>query len=133
MLVSLVFVGGCGGEPFERQVVAGKVTYNGQKVTGDILFVPVGSVAGPTSGGQIANGEYRVDHNGGVPVGKHQVRIRGFLGDMASAPPSDPNGENPNLPAVPPEFYSASKIEVDIAPGGSQVEQDFALTPGAPW
>lgn len=125
----LVEVAGCRREGLERQVLYGRVTYNGQKVTGgDILFVPLGETSGPTTGATIHNGEYRADHRGGVPVGKHQIRVRGFLGEIPPTPQGGP--DNVSYPTVPAEFYTASTIEIQLEPGSAEVEKHFDLLSG---
>ncbi len=120
---------GCRQDDLDRQVLYGRVTYNGQKITGgDILFVPVGDTVGPITGATIHNGEYRADHRGGVPIGKHTIRVRGFLGEVPATPQGGP--DNITYPTVPPEFYTASKIEIELVPGSTQGEKHFDLLSG---
>ena len=61
---------GCGSSA----VVSGTVTYEGQAVQkGSIAFLPVNGV-GPSTGGLIVNGQYRVEH---LSPGKKLVQIIG--------------------------------------------------------
>lgn len=127
--VAAVLFVGCSKQDENRQVLYGRVTYDGQQVTGgDIFFVPIGGTQGPTTGAAVTNGKYRADHGGGVPMGKHQVRIRGFLGEMPPTPQGGP--DNVTYPTVPNEYYTDSKIEVDVVPGATQGEKNFDLLPG---
>lgn len=128
LLVALAMTG-CGGDGLERQVLYGRVTYNGQKVTGgDILFVPMGDTAGPITGAKVDHGEYRADHQGGVPVGRHQIRVRGFLNEIPPTPQGGP--DNIVYPTVPTEFYTHSTIEIELTPGAAQAERHFDLLTG---
>ena len=127
ILLSLLSMLGCGGDDLERQVVYGRVSFNGEQVTGgDILFVPIGDTKGPTTGAKINDGQYQADHRGGVPIGRHQIRVRGFLGELPPTPQGGP--DNIVYPAVPVEFYTASTIEITLESGEKQVEKNFDLT-----
>ncbi len=129
LLLTVAASAGCGGDGLQRQVLYGRVTYDGQKVTGgDILFVPRGDTTGPTTGAKIEDGQYRADHRGGVPVGSHQVRVRGFLGELPPTPQGGP--DNIVYPTVPDEFYTASTIEVTLESGVAKAEMHFDLLPG---
>ena len=128
VLTSLALAG-CGGDELQRQIVYGRVTYNGQKVTGgDILFVPIGATKGPTTGAKINDGEFRADHRGGVPLGTHQIRVRGFLNELPPTPQGGP--DNIVYPTVPEEFYTASTIEISLDPGADKTERHFDLLTG---
>ena len=125
----LLAMTGCGGDSLDRQVIYGRVTYNGQKVTGgDILFVPIGNTVGPTTGAKVNDGQFRADHRGGVPVGRHQIRVRGFLNELPPTPQGGP--DNITYPTVPSEFYTASEIEITLEPGASKAEKHFDLLTG---
>lgn len=129
MAVAVLVVAGCGGDGIQRQVLYGRVTYEGQKVTGgDILFVPIGNTVGPTTGAAIKDGEYRADHNGGVAMGRHQVRVRGFLGEIPPTPQGGP--DNISYPAVPMEYYTSSAIEIELLPQAAKTEWNFDLLEG---
>lgn len=129
MSVAVALCGGCGKSGMDRQVLYGRVTYDGQQVTGgDIFFVPTGDTHGPASGAAVTDGVYRADRGGGVPKGKHQVRIRGFLGELPPTPQGGP--DNVTYPTVPTEYYTDSKIEIEVVPGSTQSEMNFDLLPG---
>ena len=81
LLLTAVVVGGCGrgDRGPERVAVSGTVTYNGKPLSeGTIRFVPLPNCPVPTSGASIANGQYRLEGNDGVPVGTHKIQIEAF-------------------------------------------------------
>lgn len=65
---------GCNrGEGIDRCVVSGTVNFDGAPLAnGEIRFR---AESGPLSGGPIKDGRYKVEHNGGVPIGKHTVTV----------------------------------------------------------
>lgn len=130
--VSMLCLYGCGrdGGP-ERAVVAGTIRYQGKPLPqGMIRFVPIETCSGPTAGATIADGSYRVDNHGGVPVGTHTVQIEGYR-KMSSAPPpgrfAAPGGE-PQEQYLPKKFNVDSGLEITIPSGSSAITKDFDLT-----
>jgi hypothetical protein len=77
--VALIFAlaVGCGRGELPRKVVSGNVTCGGQKVAlGMVRFVPLdGGNSLPSASGRIVDGQYRIDQQGGVPLGKYRVEI----------------------------------------------------------
>ena len=70
-----VVLTGCGGST--TKVVHGTVSCGGEKAAdGSVCFTPVEGTTGPACSGIIADGEYRIEARGGVPVGKYRVEIR---------------------------------------------------------
>jgi hypothetical protein len=70
----LVSATGCGGKPAEAE---GAVTYNGQPVTeGVIAFLPAAE-GGPSGGGGVINGRYRVYDKVGLPPASAGSRSAG--------------------------------------------------------
>src|SRR3954451_4004660 len=56
---------GCG--PPSKMQVSGQVTFDGKPIQqGEIVFQPVEHTSGPTTGGSITNGEYRVQADKGL-------------------------------------------------------------------
>jgi hypothetical protein len=67
---------GCGRGELPRRITYGTVTCGGEEVArGKLRFVPVENSALPSTSATIADGEYRVEQWGGVPIGKHRVEI----------------------------------------------------------
>jgi len=76
LLSCSLLLAGCGDAELPMQVIHGTVTCGGEKPNeGRVEFVPIEGTPGPISFGRISNGEYRIDARGGVPVGKHRVKV----------------------------------------------------------
>ena len=69
------FVVGCSGDQHSK-VVFGTVQCGGESVAlGTVRFVPIETTRGPASTGVVADGQYRIEARGGVPIGKHRVEV----------------------------------------------------------
>lgn len=79
LLVNIVSLG-CGGSAVDKVEVQGSVLYEGKRVlNGDIRYQPIEGTSGRATQAPIIDGEYSILQKGGVPVGKHQVKIRAFI------------------------------------------------------
>ena len=111
---------GCGRGP--GATVEGLVTIGGKPVeTGYIRFAPAAG-DGPTAGGTIEQGRYRV----AVPPGRVHVSLQGYKQVGEERPAYDPTG--PLLPIMEPLLPSADigpAGEKTLAPGRNTL--DFAL------
>lgn len=127
VLIALAAPLGCGSsDPLERVVVFGAVSVNGEPVPkGRIRFTPAEGTAGTVSVAIISEGEYRYDHNGGVPVGTHRVQIWGFPAD---APESPGPGGPPIEQLVPAKYNLRSELSVTVSGENRETQQDFALS-----
>ena len=121
---------GCGEKSgIKKVVVTGTVSYKGTPIAnGDIRFDPAPGTAGPVSGAKIINGKYKAAGRGGVPVGDHLVRIRGYHtegsgGDMLSAQPKQASGGQ----YIPVTYNKKTSTYVTITGEESQEQHDFAL------
>jgi hypothetical protein len=117
--------GGTSDEP-TRAVVYGDITWNGKPVEeGTIRFI---SNAGPSAQGPIRDGEYRIDHKGGVPIGECRVEIQGFeeqdIGDSGSTLIKMPT--RIGVPIIPKQFNSESTLTVAVD-ADKQNQHDFHL------
>jgi len=79
---------GC-GDPKNRQVVTGTVTWRGQPVpTGILIFDPDVKKGnrGPQGGAKITDGRFdtRAEHSKGIVPGPHIVSIQGYSGQNVS-------------------------------------------------
>ena len=116
---------GCGSN---RTTIEGAVTFDEQPVEqGSITFEPA-SGAGPSAGGTIHSGRYKIDAEGVAP-GEMIVRISAVrpTGKKIEAGPPQPPGTmvdevRPYLPAM---YNEQSTLRVQITAG--KVTQDFAL------
>ena len=135
MVLAAVF--GCGhhGGP-ERVVVSGTVTYQGQPVKeGQIRFYPTKGTQAPMSGGDIIDGKYVVEAQGGVPVGTHEIRIAAFRPDpryreyeKSLRPDASALEKPPKQQYLPEKYNTKTKLEITIPPGSSGNAKDFQLT-----
>lgn len=78
ILIALAFVTmlGCGSKGLPSKIVFGSVVCGGEKVAnGQVVFMPIEGAPGANCAGRIADGQYRIDARGGVPLGKHRVCV----------------------------------------------------------
>ena len=127
ILAGLVFCWGCGSGLVS---VEGQVTWQGQPVEeGTIVFEPVDG-QGPSAGGKIQNGQYRLSGESAVQPGEKIVRItaaRKTGRKIEAGPPSPPGSWVEEVESyIPAEYNSQSKLRCTIPPGKSS-RQDFAL------
>jgi hypothetical protein len=123
---------GCGGDRGpERIIVSGTVTYNGKPVPeATIEFIPVQTSSMPVSGAVVANGRYKVDNKGGVPVGTHKVIIAAYHQAKSIPKPDEATPLHPvGLYQYIPEKYNAkTQLEVSVPPGSGPITKNFELT-----
>lgn len=128
-LLLIAGLAGCSGKQNDepvRAVVYGDVTWQGKPVDdGTIRFI---SNDGPSAQGPIRNGEYRIDHKGGVPVGECRVEIQGFeeqdIGDSGSTLIQMPR--RVGVPIIPKQFNVESNLTVSVD-SDKQNQHDFHL------
>ena len=115
---------GCGKSGIERTVITGSVTYQGAPVQqGRILFVPEGEL--PSSQARIANGAYRVESKGGIPVGTHKVKIRAYrFADVSS---DDLAFGGPGKQFLPARYNDQTELRVAIDSTSQAMTHDFNL------
>lgn len=124
---------GCGGG---APVAKGKVALDGEVVTvGSIQFVPVDGTTGPTTGGEIRDGNYVTAYPvGGEPVpGTYRVEIRWPKKTGKKLPPNipPPPGAPPGteleevIEVIPEKFNKNSELKRELKPGSNT--HDFDL------
>ncbi len=116
---------GCGGSHLSS--VEGTVTFDNQPVEqGSIIFEPADGV-GPSAGGDIVNGGYRLAGEQGVAPGQKIVRIIGMrkTGEQVETDPGGPLVDDVEM-FIPAEYNQSSTLRVEVPPG--QVTHDFELT-----
>ena len=123
---------GCGGKPVA--VISGNVSYEGQPVdNGSIAFLSADG-QGPTCGGPIAKGTYRVEN---VPPGKKMVQIIGIKAvhfmlsreemekaGCEAAKRGDKTGILERADTIPSDAKGNNAV-VEVLPG--RAEMNFAL------
>jgi hypothetical protein len=124
-LIMLSF--GCGrSSEIEKVIVSGTVTRDGQPMPkGRITLFPVAGTNGPVSGAEIKEGVYKIDVNGGVPVGRHRVAFHEVEVDPKRDPTLPPPLVENNI--LPPRYNDQSKLEFEVESSRAPVTQDFDL------
>jgi hypothetical protein len=122
--IALLAIGGCGSaHEIPRAIVEGTVTFNGKPIkNGQISFHPIEGTRGPVAAAPIADGKYIATNKGGVPIGKHQVIVKGY---EAPPPGSDPDAGAVQF--VPGKFNRKSELTAEIPSGESTVVRNFDL------
>ncbi len=123
----LVLLCGCGSG---LVTVEGQVTWEGQPIEqGAIVFEPADG-QGPSAGGKIQNGQYRLAGDSAMQPGEKIVRItatRKTGRKIEVGPPAPPGTFEEEIESyIPPEYNSQSKLRCTI-PAGKQHRQDFTL------
>ena len=132
-LVCLSFIiclilAGCGSGSKVR--LAGEVTFEGQPLSkGTIVFTPVDTSAGPSTGADIVDGRYDIPSDVGVTPGTIylvQITALGKSGKTI-ANPFDPKGPKLELDAnyLPASYNTNSKLKLKVVGGNKQI--DFPL------
>lgn len=135
LVLGLALLVGC-GDSNSKSVgnVSGKVTFNGQPVTGGTLaFVPVGGAdakgePGKAGGAEVgADGTYKVSTYGeydGAVVGKHTISYTAPTITDPNATPNDPPKISPFQGLVP------KTKEVEVKSGSNTIDIEL-VKPGA--
>lgn len=121
---------GCGApSDFKRAIVTGKITYQGTPVShGEVLLLPEPGATGPISGGRFADGVYRIDAHGGVPVGTYRVEIKGYRelpGQKLG--PGDPDYGDREEQILPSKYNSESELKLTVESSSGALTKDFLL------
>lgn len=122
-----VLASGCGKKSeLEKVIVNGTVTRDGKPMPkGRITLFPIAPTKGPVSGAEIKGGVYKVDINGGVPVGKHRVAFHEVEVDAKRDPTLPPPLVENNI--LPPKYNDQSKLEFEVKSGSKPFTKDFDL------
>jgi hypothetical protein len=131
LILSFAIAGsaGCGKGGPQRATVAGSVQLDGQPVeSGSIAFYPVEGTRGPSAGGRIEAGRYRIASAKGAVVGKARVEINApkKTGRMIPDPINSKALVEEYVEGIPSKYNSESTLTRDIAAGDNQL--DFNLT-----
>jgi hypothetical protein len=126
-LLAFAFAVGCGQGDLPRKIVSGSVTCGGKNVAiGMVRFVPLDAGSAlPSASGRIVGGQYRIDGQGGVPLGKYRAEIdaRQATGQKRTNPLSGDTTEE--TVTIGPKVYAGaqSPLVVEVkADGGEQID-----------
>jgi hypothetical protein len=117
---------GCGTS--DRASVDGVVTVGGAKLeSGTITFIPTNGNKGPSAGGTIENGKYRIESDKGPMVGENKVAILGRkkTGRKVPVPGTENLMMDEMVEVVPPRYHSGDALKSTIKPGKNTL--DFQL------
>ena len=136
LLLTATLAGGCNGSKgLERVVVSGTVSYKNKPLSeGIIRFVPIPTCPGPTTGGTIIDGKFRVDAKGGVQVGTHTIQIEAYrIPRFVSTPgvpdpPYVPKGVGAREQWLPATYNKNTELEITIESGSQEITKNFDLT-----
>lgn len=125
LVAALAMCLGCSGG---QNTIEGAITFNGEPVEqGSVTFEP-SSGTGPSAGGTIQNGRYKIDAEGVTP-GEMIVRINAMrsTGKKIEAGPPEPPGTMVDevKPFIPAVYNEQSTLKAEVKAG--QMTQDFAL------
>ncbi|HTN01897.1 hypothetical protein [Planctellipticum variicoloris] len=132
----ILLAAGCGGPSGpERAIVKGTVAFDGAPVeSGTIAFLPVDGTEGPSSGGEIRDGEFLLPKESGAVVGQNRVEIRatrqngkpvanGIAG--VSEGPSAASSEAKVVMYIPPQYNVNSELKETIKAGENSLSFDL--------
>lgn len=120
---------GCGDSTVDKRAeVFGTVQLDGKPVeNGAISFVPTEGNSGPSAGGAITDGAYRVSRAQGPPFGKVRVEFNGLRktgkkvqGKFGGGKTEDEFGE-----LFPPKFNIESTVVRELQPGANAIDFDL--------
>ena len=124
--VMLLFVPGCGSEPFPRAAVKGKVTFDGQPISkGTILFVPTGGNSEGAASAEILEGNYQLPRRQGPAVGTHQVQVLAMRnnGKIEAGPPHPPGTLVEDIQQyIPARYNHQSELKEELKPGENTLD-----------
>lgn len=129
-LLGLLLAVGCGGSgPGMR--VWGTVTYQGQPIQeGQIVFTPIEGTPGPSTGGEIKDGQYEIPKQiGPYAKGVYRVEITAMGPEKTYSP--NASGAGPFYPVreelIPPKYNRQSILRVTISSDPEKNQLDFPL------
>jgi hypothetical protein len=118
---------GCGKSGIERASIHGTVTLDGQPAgPGTIRLVSIEDAGGPSSGGEIVDGQYSIGEAKGPTLGRHRVevylpyntgrRIPSPMGGPVPVTEVDPNVSQANQSTMSPNQAGMVEAWSDRAP-----------------
>ena len=128
VLLAAVLIAGCGSSGPQRHKISGQVTFAGEPVAeGAIAFMPIDDAKGPKAGGNIQQGHYDVQREGGPVAGRHRVEITALRKTGRQYPNLGGEMIDEKENVLPPKYCGpTSELVVEITAGGKNVF-DFDL------
>jgi hypothetical protein len=122
-LLAGLLLAGCGRSGPQRYEVSGSVNFAGEKIAeGAIAFTPIGDTKGPKVGGNIQQGQYRIDRSGGPVAGRHRVEITAMGKTGRKVPNMVGQMIDQVVNILPPKYSDeTSELTVEIQPHGKNV------------
>lgn len=117
-VVALVMAGGCAAG--DRAELQGTVTVAGTAVEkGGIMLEPIAGTKGPTAGGAVTAGRYRLTGRESMRPGEFLVRLSAVrkTGRMVESAALPGAKTEEFVDIIPPEYGCQSTLKVDIKPG----------------
>jgi len=133
-----LLLAGCSDSGLKTRTVFGSVSCGGEPVPqGHVRFVPIEGTSGPAGTGTIADGQYRIDARGGVPLGKHRVEIVAQKTTGRKVPGfilMEPGEVDEIVTLGPPEYEGQRSPLVEEVTADSDGRFDFEIpaNPGGP-
>ena len=128
LLAGLAVMVGCSESGPQRAEVSGSVSIDGKPVeSGSISFIPDKGNKGPSAGGPIENGKYRIPRDKGPVVGINQVQLSATrkTGKKIQDPTAKPGVLTDELvEAFPPEYNKSPGVHREIKSGPNVVDFD---------
>jgi hypothetical protein len=126
-LAVVLLSSGCGDGGPKRASVSGRVTIDGQPLPeGAITFIPEPPNQGPTAGGIIREGDYKIEGSKGPIVGLNRVEVRGAIRTGRTVPdPRMPSMQIDEVLNVPRRYHSPSELTRALSSGENNF--DFEL------
>ncbi|MCH2115441.1 MAG: hypothetical protein MK171_11105 [Pirellulales bacterium] len=128
LLFSVISLG-CRNNPAGRQPVEGRVTLDGTPLQdGDLALRPVGK--GPSVGGRIANGRFRIARKYGPLPGSYHVLITSHQETGREMDLSDYSNEKVKVAEtrqiVPAQYNELTELKMEVTSGGEN-KFDYSL------
>ncbi|HCO24706.1 hypothetical protein Mal35_46430 [Gimesia maris] len=129
LILPVCFLLGCTGsdDAPARRIVTGNVLFQNQPIkNGTIRFIPQPS--GPVASARIADGSYRVENKGGVPLGEHRIEIRSAAGgtELVEAEVMPEKNAAP-VTVIPQKYNDNSNLNAVVESGDGAMQLDFTL------
>lgn len=128
-LVTTSFIGCFGpSDPLNRQAVTGEVLLKNVALdTGSISFTPVDMETGRPAGATIAEGNFSIAKEQGLPPGTYTVRVNSADESAAPVLPEGMPGDSRKLAPdrIPPSWNAKSEETITVEDGG---ENHFVLS-----
>lgn len=140
LLIAAGFLPGCGSSGPPRVEISGNVTVDDASLeSGTIAFIPKEGVEGPSAGGEIKDGSYRITSADGPTVGPHIVEIRAWrgagenvvtgIGGSATGPSGAVTAPKLEM-YIPSEYNTKTTLSVTVEAGSNQ--HDFSIKTATP-